>query len=682
MSRLGVDTGGTFTDFALLAAGRLTSWKEPSTPDDPARAILAGLRRLADTGAKLPDAVLIHGSTVATNALLEGRTARIAFVTNRGFEDLLEIGRQARPDLYNLEAGRPAPLAPRDLRFGIAGRLGPDGRELEAPAGGEAAALASRLKELGVEAVALCLLHAWASAAHEERAARELSSSGLPVSVSSRLVPEHREYERASTCAVNAAVSPVVARYLERLRSGIEAGPGTAPSLVRVMGSNGGAMSLAAASREAVRTVLSGPAGGARAALWAGAAAGCAELISFDMGGTSTDVCLVPGVLRTTGEASVAGYPVRIPAVDIHTVGAGGGSIAWRDAGGALRVGPASGGADPGPACYGRGGPATVTDANVALGRMVAERFLDGRMPLDVKASRRALSDLGASLGLSPEAAAEGILEVAEETMARAIRVISLHRGHDPADFVLVAFGGAGGLHAAALAESLGMTRALVPSEPGVLSALGMTVADVLRDRSATLLREADQVGVEDLERLFSSLERACAADLREDGFESARIVLRRALDLRYRGQSYELTISAQDGNGSWAAAFHEAHRRRFGYSRPSHPVEVVTLRVQGAGIVEAPGSLPLDPAGRSLEAARVGRAPLRWRGRDVEAAVYERGRLPARALPPGSFQADDLRGPALVLEAGATTFVPPGWAAALDAAGHLRMAGGASGAR
>jgi len=662
MLRIGIDTGGTFTDFVVVGDTGFSTWKEPSTPDDPARAILTGLDRiLADVAAR--DLEVIHGSTVATNALLEGKTARAAFVTNRGFEDLLEIGRQARPDLYNLDVERADPLVPRERRHGLTGRLRADGAELTPLDAGELARLAGALAAGGVESVAICLLHSYADPRHEEQVARALAESGLSVSVSSRLVREYREYERASTTVVNAAVAPVVSRYLGNLASGLRE-RGIAG--LRVMGSSGGALSSRAAGDEAVRTVLSGPAAGVCGAVHVGRIIGCPAMISFDMGGTSTDVSLVPGEARSTGDAVVAGHPVKVPTIDIHTVGAGGGSIAWRDPGGALRVGPASAGAEPGPACYGRGGPPTVTDANLLLGRIVPERFLDGRMLLDVEAARRAVEALAVELGMETLETAEGIVTVAEATMARAIRVISLYRGYEPSGFTLVAFGGAGGLHAAALAASLEMDRAIVPAQPGVFSAFGMTVADVVRDRSASVLVPAGAMTPEALAGTFAPLESAARDELLADGVPAVRIGFVRSIDARYAGQSYELNIPVDpidDSYASWHRRFHEEHHRRFGYRRPGETVELVTVRVRGVGKVDAPPPRRIGAGPATGEPSR--RRDVVWRGTMVRATVRERDTLAA---------GEPVDGPALILEAGATSFVPPSWSAEHDAYGHLRL--------
>ncbi|MFQ5700303.1 MAG: hydantoinase/oxoprolinase family protein [Acidobacteriota bacterium] len=669
MLRIGIDTGGTFTDFVIVHDAHGITWKEPSTPSDPARAILAGLRRLIRKPAGRGE--IVHGSTVATNALLENKIARVAFVTNRGFEDLLEIGRQARPELYNLSVRRVAPPVPRGRRFGLSGRLDHAGTTLEEIVEEELACLSRRFEQDAVEAVAICLLHSYANAAQEERVARYLQRPGLVVCVSSRIVPEYREYERASTVAVNAAVAPVVSSYLSVLGEGLKSAGLAAGSRLRIMGSNGGALSPTAAREQAVRTVLSGPAAGVRAAEFVGRAIGCERIISLDMGGTSTDVSLIEGRARMTPEVVVAGHPVRIPAIDIHTVGAGGGSIGWCDAGGALRVGPASAGADPGPACDGRGGPPTVTDANLMLGRMVPERFLDGRMALDLGASARALEALGRPLQLDPTQVAEGMLEVAEATMTRAIRVISLYRGYEPGDFTLLAFGGAGGLHAAALAGALEMRHAVVPHGPGVFSAFGMTVSDVMRDRSRSLLAVAAAVSPTRLEEEFARLEESCRRDLEADGVTRSRMVCERTLDLRYAGQSHELNLPFERQGRGWQELFHDEHRRRFGYDRPDQPIEIVTLRVRGIGRIEAPPERKIDSRGRSLRGARLGSRPVTWRGKPADTAVYLRDKIPPSG---GAGGEEALDGPALILDSGATTFVPPSWRAHLDHGGHLHL--------
>lgn len=654
--RIGVDTGGTFTDVVVEDGGAIRCFKVLSTPADPSAAVLEALDRLRGSeteGARF----VVHGSTVATNALLEGRTARAALLTTEGFEDVLEIGRQARPSLYDLEARGHPPLVPRDLRFGVPERVLASG-DVRTPLHRDAVlAAAAAAARAGAESIAVCFLHSYLRPDHEREAGRLLRTSfSGPVTLSSEIVAEYREYERCSTATVNAAVSPIVGAYVSRLERSIGS------RSLRIMGSNGGAISAARASAEAVRTVLSGPAAGVVGAHRLAAAGGLSRIISLDMGGTSTDVSLVPGEIVATGETTLAGHPIRIPVIDIHSVGAGGGSIAWLDAGGALKVGPRSAGADPGPACYGRGGPATVTDANLVLGRIVAERFLDGRMKLDEAAAGRAVGALASAAGLGFEETAAGILDVANVTMARAIRHVSLFRGHDPADFVLCAFGGAGGLHAADLAAAAGIPEAMIPPGPGVLSAWGLVASDVVVSRSATLLVPAASLSGGALERAFAPLVAAAMDDL--EGEKAALAgggpeAVERIVEARYRGQSHEVPVPA---GGDWVDAFHEAHRRRYGFERRDEAVIAVTLRA----VVRLPVVRPPSP---TSGAADPGGAPsLRkvwdagaWR----EARIVERSSLRV---------GDAVEGPAVIAEPGATTYVPGGARASAAADGSLRL--------
>ena len=499
-----VDTGGTFTDVVFLAGGRLRSLKLPSTPSDPSDAVQEGLRRVLDGDAGEDDGrfVLLHGSTVATNALLERKGARVKLVTNVGFEDILEIGRQNRPQLYALVGHRPPPLVERDDRHGIRGRMGPDGEVIEPLDPAELGVLPELLA--GAESVAVVLLHSYANPAHEESVADALAELDVPLSVSVRLLPEYREYERTSTAVVNAYIAPLISAYLRRLarKAGAER--------VSVMGSDGGSLPVDRAAREPVHMVLSGPAGGVVGALACGRRAGHERIITFDMGGTSTDVSLCPGAPLHTRELEIGGQPIAIPVIDIHTVGAGGGSLARIDPGGALRVGPESAGADPGPICCGKGGAGvTVTDAHVWLGRLPADAFLGGEQTLDRSAVEPHLRGIADRLGASLEVAAEGILEVANAAIERALRVISVERGYDPAEFTLVAFGGAGGLHAAHLADRLRTGGAMVPPRPGLLSAYGMLAADITREVSRTvLISTASAHAHESIESVFTSWNR------------------------------------------------------------------------------------------------------------------------------------------------------------------------------
>jgi N-methylhydantoinase A len=637
-----VDTGGTFTDVVCLRDGVVGTLKVPSTPDDPARAVLEGVRRVLGEGVA-PDFVLVHGSTVATNALLERKGGRVALVTNRGFEDVLEIGRQNRPQLYALSGHRPPPLVPASLRFGVAGRMGPGGEELEPLDDAEIQALPARIGP-GLDAVAVCLLHAYANPSHERRIGEMLTNAGLVVSLSSEILPEFREFERTATTVVNAYVAPAMDGYLDRIERGAGA------RRVRIMASAGGVMAVARARREAVHTVLSGPAGGVSGALAVARRAGFENILTFDMGGTSTDVSLCPGRALQTREFRIADIPVAVPVLDIHTVGAGGGSIARLDAGGALRVGPESAGARPGPICYGHGGAAvTVTDANVWLRRLPATTWRHGGgTGLDRDAIAGPLDALAAGMDTDRETAAEGVIQVINTAMEGALRVISVERGHDPADFTLVCFGGAGGLHATSLAERLGVPRVLVPPAPGVLSAYGMLVAPVRKDVSRTVLRSARSESAIDLGPLFEELEATALAGMGEEGLTPAAIRCVRRIDARYEGQSWELTVPAE----SWIENFHAAHERRFGFCVREGVVQAVSLRVEAVAEAgdagEARFAPPPDGAGRPM-----GREPVHHEGRSVSAELWERDRLG---------RGQRIEGPAVIAEYSATLWLPPGW--------------------
>lgn len=592
---------------------------------------------------------LHYGSTVATNALLERRGARVVLLTTAGFEDVLEIGRQTRNDLYTLEPQRPAPLVPRNRCLGVRERVLVDGAVAVPLRPTALRAVVQRVRGMRAEAVAVCLLHAYRNPAHERRLAAALAPLGIHVSVSHRLLREFREYERTATTVVNAYVGPLMARHLGRLAGAVRGG-------LRVMQSNGGLVGAATASAEPVRTVLSGPAGGLVGAARRARAAGIDRLVTLDMGGTSTDVALVDGRPRWRAETLAAGIPVRLPTLDIHTVGAGGGSLARLDAGGALRVGPESAGAVPGPACYGRGTAPTVTDADLVLGRLVESEFLGGRFPLDANRARRALAPLARALGGTLEQAARGILSVVTAAMARAVRVITVERGYDPRDFTLAAFGGAGGVHAADLAGSLGMRRIFVPRHPGLLSAWGMAGAEVVRDVSRTLCRVEPSADL--LEREFRLLVREARRALAREGVVRPRI--EPALDARYFGQSYEISLPWRRG---WRVAFHRAHERLYGHFHAGRPVEVVTLRVRAAG---GTGRLPVE-----RPSARGRPEPCQYRP-----VFFEAG--PARSTP--VFRRDELpigwasRGPAIICEYSATTVVPPGWRVGVEPTGGLLL--------
>ena len=649
--RIGVDTGGTFTDFVISENGRLSTKKLPSTPDDPSRAILEGLREYLEAG---PGLVLIHGTTVATNALLERKGSKIALVTTKGFEDILSIGRQTRRLLYSLKGEPRIPLVQRDLCFGIAERTTADGTVERTPPPSAVRTLARTLVRRGVEAAAVSFINAYADGTNEEAVAAELERRGLLVCVSSRLLPEYREYERTSTTAVNAFLMPVLDRYLESLEGGLD------KASLFIMQSNEGYISPRKARKEPIRTALSGPAGGVVGSLELARAAGFPEFISFDMGGTSTDVSLVDGDIRRTNENTVGDFPIRLPIIDIHSVGAGGGSIAHIDSGGSLRVGPRSAGADPGPACYGRGEDPTVTDADLVLGRIDPDYFLGGRMVIEPERSRAAIGRLAVRIRKTTLETAQGIVDIANANMEKAIRVISLDRGFDPREFALLSFGGAGGMHAADLAASLRMKAVLAPQNAGVLSAFGLLLADSIKDYSRSVLKTVEKADPAVLERGFQEMEKRGRRDLAEDGFALQAMFFERSVDLRYLGQSYEINVPFPPGGfKSLAEEFHRLHEKTYAYRHARGVVEIVTLRVKARG---AAGKIrlrktPARPGASGGDAARKIQA-IHYRGRAYKGPVYVRARL-----SPG------LRfdGPALVVDEGSTTFLPPGFALRVD---------------
>ena len=642
-----VDTGGTFTDVVAVSGSEIRTLKVASTPDDPSRAVLEGVTHLVGDG--VTD-WLLHGTTVATNALLERKGGRVGLITNRGFEDVLEIGRQNRPQLYALVGHRAPPLAVRGDRLGIAGRLDPGGNEIEPLDAAEMEALAAWAADR--ESIAICLLHAYANPAHEDEVARALAGWSGPLSVSSRILPEFREYERTSTVVVNAFVAPVMSGYLERLARASDAGR------IGIMGSGGGTIPVNRAAREPVHTVLSGPAGGVVGALEWSRRSGVDNIITFDMGGTSTDVSLCPGRPLRTREFDLDGIPVSVPVIDIHTVGAGGGSLARLDTGGALKVGPESAGAVPGPICYGRGGErVTVTDAQVWLGRLPAAGFLGGGASLDRDSIRGPMEALAQGMGTSPEAAAEGVIAVADAAMERALRVISVERGYDPREFTLVAFGGAGGLHVAELAERIGCRGAIVPPNPGLLSAFGILVAPPSKELSRTTFLRSDGEWSDAMAETIDQLSEEATRSLVDDGHASESIGLSAWVDARYVGQSFELRVPA-DG---WVESFHDLHEERYGYRRADTPVEGVTVRVvaeapalevRTAELAESSGSKPTD-------------IPLHSGDGVLHVPMFQRETLGSGI---------EIEGPAVIAEYSATTWVPAGWTASVDRVGSLHL--------
>jgi len=654
--RIGVDTGGTFTDFVIFARGILTTKKLPSTPADPSLAILEGLREFLDIPGRV---MVIHGTTVATNALLERKGARLALITTKGFEDVLIIGRQNRSRLYSLNGERRIPIIERRFSFGLEERTLPSGLVIKKPARKDIDRILARIRRHRLEAVAVSLINAYANAANENAVLNALKKSGVPASISSQILPEYREYERTATTAANAYLMPILGRYLSTLEKNI------GQTELRVMQSNEGYISAAKAKVEPIRTALSGPAGGVVGSLYLAKAAGFGKIISFDMGGTSTDVSMIEGRIRRTSENTVGDFPVRLPMIDIHSVGAGGGSIAHVDKAGSLRVGPHSAGAEPGPACYGRGLLPTVTDANLVLGRIDSEFFLGGTMPLFPERSLAAVKELGRRIGKSVQETAQGIIDIANANMEKAIRLITIERGFDPREFALFSFGGAGGMHAADLAGHLRMKVVIVPNHAGVLSAFGLLLADSVKDYSRSVLKPADRVKPLDLETLFKAMERRAFQDMSEDGFSAEAIVVERSLDMRYLGQSYEINIPYRNESAaSFQDVFRREHHKQYSYVHTHGQVEIVLIRIKVRGISEKI-KLKKTAESKTADGRKAIRRtqPISFGGKTFRAAIYDRAKL-----APGT----SLRGPALVVDFGSTTVLPPGFRLRVD--GYLNL--------
>jgi N-methylhydantoinase A len=673
--RVAIDTGGTFTDCVWVEHGRLKTLKVFSTPDDPSRAIAEALREIG-AGAEV---TLLHGTTVGTNALLQRKGARVALVTTAGFEDVIEIGRQARPKLYDFFFDRVPPLVPRELRFGVRERIGAEGQILEHPAPAELARLREAVSRAQPKAIAISLLFSFANPKNEAQVAAALESLGIPLSVSHKILPEFREYERTSTVVVNAYLQPLMQSYMESLAARVAdlakasarrpaSGVGgwhRSKSRIFVMQSTGGITALESASREPVRTVLSGPAGGLVGAAATAARSGFTKILTFDMGGTSTDVAAVQGAVHTGSQSEVAGLPVGVPMLEIHTVGAGGGSLARFDAGGLLRVGPESAGADPGPICYGRGIQPTVTDANLLLGRLRPTRFLGGEFTLDLERARRITSEWLKKKGsrLSLEQFSAGVVRVVNANMERALRVVSIERGYDSRDFALVAFGGAGGLHACELAEALAIPTVIIPANPGALSAIGILESDVVKDFSRTVLwRVASELPRAKLEKEFRKLEAAAQKEFNSEEWRG-KLHHERSLDLRYRGQGYELNVPT---GADIVARFHDEHQRRYGYHHVGREIEIVTLRLRSR-LRTPPSKVTIRKTARKSRAVfrlvPVDRTRVVFQTRAATTPVYERADLPPNQT---------LKGAAVITEYSATTVIPPRKAFRLDGQGNL----------
>jgi N-methylhydantoinase A len=695
--RIGVDIGGTFTDGTLVdsSTGHVTTSKVLTTPTDPASGFISAVNKLLEVNSEVdPDEIehVVHATTVATNAIIEGKTAKTAFVTTEGFRDMLEIARQIRPSLYDLQFEKPAPLVPRQLCFEIPERLDAKGNVVIPLDENALAQIVDQIVKTGVDAVAICLLHSYRNSDHERKVGEAIKAK-LPevkISLSSEIVPEFREYLRASTTVINSAVAPIVSTYLASIIKKLHAA--NVRSELLVMQSNGGVYPAESASESPVFMVESGPAAGAVAAASIGSGLGYPNVISFDMGGTTAKASLIrDGQPNITKDYSVggaaqsgagafggaSGYPIRTPVVDLVEIGAGGGSIAWVDSGGALRVGPQSSGADPGPVCYGLDGKEpTITDANLILGRLDPNYFAGGEMTLDTEAANNAISEYCAEpLGLSIEAAAHGIVEIANTAMVNALRLVSVQRGHDPRDFILMGFGGAGPAHVVRLAEQAGIPQVLIPAEPGTTSALGLLVTDVRMESSATLIERSDQIELSKITNEFERLENSGRIAHSSAASASGEPIFERSVEMRYWGQSFELSVPVPDRkiiDADWMSelieSFHESHNTAYGFRADDEPVELVNLRLTTIGKIARPQLRKLDINSPDAKVAIKGKRPVYFgtdssEGGVIHTTVYDRPKLPAGSV---------FNGPAIVEEPDCTTVIQPSWSVTVDDFGNL----------
>ncbi|WP_336359398.1 hydantoinase/oxoprolinase family protein [Haladaptatus sp. ZSTT2] len=673
--RIGVDIGGTFTDIVTIHDGEVTVSKTPSTPDSPDEGVINGLRKVRERDGfdAAEIGFLAHGTTVATNAVLEGEWADTALITTEGFRDVLEIGRQARPDIYDFQVEKPVPVVERDRRYEVRERLDERGNVLTELDEAEVRSLAAKLIDADVDSVAISLLYSFEDDSHERRIRELLREEGLDASysLSSGVLPEIREYERTLTTALNGSLKPVMDRYIGKLEEKVEA-EGVGAEL-KIMQSNGGIITADIARERPVNTLLSGPAGGVQGATYVCGLSDESNLITMDMGGTSCDVSLVEdGTPLVSTDTNIGEYPVSVPTIDIHTVGAGGGSIAWIDAGGALRVGPKSAGADPGPICYGRGGTQpTITDANLLLGRIDPSAFLSGELDVELDDVRRIVNDqIADPLDMTVTEAAQGILDVANANMARALRVVSVERGYDPREFGLVAFGGAGPLHACKLAEELDIPKVIVPRTAGVLSALGLLISDILYDYSTSRVRPWKDITPELLGAQFAEFAEKGEKRLAAEDLDAAAMQFERTVDLRYAGQAFELSVPVPAGElddaklSTIAERFHDRHEQRYGHAYRDEPVELVTIRLRARGVVETPDLRPTDSGGEVDDAVTSSRE-VAFGGETHNTLIYDRSDLPTGA----SFE-----GPAIVSGVESTVVIHPGQQVSIDDFGSLHV--------
>lgn len=669
-TRVGVDIGGTFTDIVLVTDDGINVLKTPSTPASPENGVSNGMETAVLDYELTPSSIsfLAHGTTVATNAVLEKSWVETALITNEGFRDALEIGRQNRPDLYDFQVEKPAPVIPRDKRFEVSGRLDERG-DVDVPLDeSEVRDIVAQLRNEDIESVAVCLLFSFENSQHERAVERIIEEeTELYTSISSRVLPEIKEYERSVATGLNAALKPRLDRYIGRLESDLS-DLGVSVSL-KIMQSNGGIITSSAAQERPINTLLSGPAAGVQGAAFVGRQVGMNNIVTMDMGGTSCDISVVQdGDPMMSNEVSVGDYPVSLPMIDIHTIGAGGGSIGWIDTGGALRVGPRSAGADPGPICYGRGGEdPTITDANFLLGRIDPSRFGHEFGSLPTSEVAAGMERLGSELGMDEKAVAQGMLDVANASMERALRVVTVERGLDPREFGLVAFGGAGPLHAGRLADNLDIPSVLIPRTAGVLSALGLLISDIVYDYSTTRIRSWDDLAPREISEEFEQFENQSETQLAEEGVEPADRVFERALDVRYAGQSFELTVPVTgDVDSSTlseiASEFHSLHQQRYGHASPDEPVELVTIRLRARGKIEPP-SLPTIPTSASVgSAVRTERSVL-FDGQEIETRVLVREQLPGKT---------SITGPVIIEGTESTIVIHPEQEAHIDEYGTI----------
>lgn len=644
MWRIGVDTGGTFTDFVISDGKIIFSKKIPSSPLNPGKAVFEGTKDYLKFSP-----TIIHGTTVATNAFLENKTAKTALIVTKGFEHILHIGRQNRLNLFSLKPEKQNPLIPLSFSFGVSERTLFNGQIEKPVKTKELIDIGARLKRENVSSVAILFLHSYANPENEKVAEKILKEMGFNVTSSHSILPEYREYERGVVTALNASLIPIMGNYIAKLREKLS------NSKIFIMQSTGGFISPEIAISKPVFTLLSGPAGGAIASSYIGNLIGKRNFITLDMGGTSTDVSLIDGDFKITKENSLKGLPLRVPMIDIQTVGAGGGSIAKIDRGGALKVGPESAGADPGPACYGVSDLPTVTDAFMVLGWMIPEHFLGGKMKVFPERSFKAIEKLAKGLGLNLYQTAEGIIRVASVTMEKALRIVSIERGYDPRDFSLFAFGGAGGICAAILAERLGIRNVIVPNFQGVFSALGMILADSVKELSIAVMKKVQDTGREEMEKKFHELEREALELFKLEEIERDRIIFLGSLDMRYKGQSYELNIPYKNG---FLEDFYKTHMKLYSHSYKEREVEIVNLRLRSIGIVDKVDLPSSEPINKAPEKAFYCERRIYYGGEFIEAKVYLREKL----LP-----GDIIKGPAIVSSFGGTTFVPPRYGCYVD---------------